>query len=110
MLQKTSASILDGKESKQMDSRKNRSDLVLPKNIAERKMKLFGHIVRREGLERQIVEGKMEGKRGCGRPQTFWLTDIKQWTGGSIAKSIRQAENRTGWSALVKTTAALCAN
>ena len=86
------------------------SDLELLKNIAERKMKLFGHIVRRGGLERQIVEGKMEGKRGRGRPQTSWLTDIKQWTGGSIAASIRQAENRTGWSALVKTTAARCAN
>ena len=86
------------------------SDLELLKNIAERKMKLFGHIVRRGGLERQIVEGKMEGKRGRGRPQTSWLTDIKQWTGGSIAASIRQAESRTGWSALVKTTAARCAN
>ena len=86
------------------------SDLVLLKNIAERKMKFFGHIVRRVGLERQIVEGKMEGKRGSGRPQTSWLTDIKQWTGGRIAESICQAENRTGWNALVKTTAALCAN
>ena len=73
-------------------------------------MKHFGHIVRkrRGGLERQIIEGKMEGKGGRVRPQTSWLTDIKQWTGGSIAKSIRQAENRTGWNALVKNTAALC--
>ena len=86
------------------------SELIFLKNFAERKMKLFGHIVRRGGLERQIIEGKMEGKRGRGRPQTSWLTDIKQWTGGSIAESLRQAENRTGWNALVKTTAALYAN
>ena len=65
-------------------------------------MKLFGHIVRRGGLERQIIEGKMEGKGGRGQPQTSWLTDIKQFTGGSIAES--------GWNALVKTTAALCPN
>ena len=72
------------------------SDLVVLKNIAERKMKFFGHIVRRGGLERHIIEGKMEGKRGRGRPHISWLTDIKQWTGGSIAESMRQAENRTG--------------
>ena len=87
------------------------SDLILLKNIAERKMKFFGHIVRRGGLERQIIGGQMEGKRGRGRPQTSWLTDIKQWTGGSIAESILQAENRTGWNAIVKTTtAAFCTN
>ena len=68
-------------------------------------MKVFGHIVRRGGLERQIIEGKMERNRGRGRPQTSLLTDLKQWTGGSIVESIRQAENRTGWNALVKTTA-----
>ena len=55
-------------------------------------MKLFGHIARRGGLERQIIEGKMEGKWGRRRPQIFWLTTIKQWTGGSIAVSIRLTE------------------
>ena len=92
-----------------MDSRKNWIGPGIAKNIEERKMTFFRHTMRRGGLERQIIEGKMEGKRGRGRPQTSWLTDINQWT-RSIAESIRQAENRTGWNALVKTTSALCTN
>ena len=102
--------LIDSKRTNKWILEKIGSEQILLKNFAERKMKLFGHIVRRGGLERQIIEGKMEGKRGRGRPQTSWLTDIKQWTGGSITESIRQAGNRTSWNALVKTTAALCAN
>ena len=56
MLQKTSASILDRKERKINGFfKKIRSELILLKNIAERRMKLFGHVVRIGDLERQLI-------------------------------------------------------
>ena len=45
-----------------MDSTKACSEIILRMNMTERKKKLFGDTVRRGGLQRQIIEGKMEGK------------------------------------------------
>ena len=39
------------------------------RGIMERKLNYFGHIVRRsEGIEKQLLQGEVEGKRGRGRP------------------------------------------
>ena len=46
---------------------KTGSKLILLKNIAERKMKLFGQIMRREGLEQQINRMK------TGREKRMWM-------------------------------------
>ena len=43
------------------------SELILLKNTAERQMKLFGHIVIRGGLERQLIEGKIGTLWGCAK-------------------------------------------
>ena len=37
--------------------------------IKKRKMVYFGHIIRRNTLQRQLLEGKITGKRGRGRPR-----------------------------------------
>ena len=54
--------------------------LMLTKSMAERKMRLFGHIVRKNGMEKRLMQGKMEGKRRRGRPATTWFQDLKEWT------------------------------
>ena len=48
----------------------------------------------------------MEGCRERGRPVTAWADDIKKWVGGSLTVATNKAEDREGWRALVKTTAA----
>ena len=58
------------------------TDLTIKRGIMERKLKYFGHIVRRsEGVEKQILQGAVEGKRGRGRPPISWTDDIKKVSG-----------------------------
>ena len=41
-------------------------------------MGYFGHIVRRDGgIEKQILQGTVEGRRGRGRSATSWTDDVK---------------------------------
>ena len=39
------------------------SVLMLRNNMAEREMRFFDHIVRKNGMEKSSMQGKMEGKR-----------------------------------------------
>ena len=49
------------------------------KNMAERKMRFFGHIVRKTSIEKRMIHGKLEGKRGRGRPiLKTWFQDLKK--------------------------------
>ena len=58
------------------------ADLTIRRGIMERKLNNFGHIVRRsEGVEKQILQGAVEGKRGRGRPPIFWTDNINKVSG-----------------------------
>ena len=54
------------------------SVLMLRKSMSEIKMRLFGHIVRKNGMEKRLMPGEMEGKRRRGRPATTWTQDLKE--------------------------------
>ena len=41
-----------------------------------RKMRFFDHMIRKGGMERCIIEGKVEGMRRRGRPLSSWASDI----------------------------------
>ena len=41
----------------------------LVKEVRKRQLKFFGHVMRREGLEKGVVTGLIEGSRGKGRPR-----------------------------------------
>ena len=61
--------------------------------IIKRKCKYFGHIVRQNTLQRQLLKGKINGKRSRGRQRATWMSNLKKWTGKSYGKLIRTAEN-----------------
>ena len=48
--------------------------------IKKRKCQYFGHIVRGNGVQRLLMEGRINGRRGRGRPRTMWTDNIKEWT------------------------------
>ena len=71
-----------------------------------RKLRFSGHVIRRKGLERTIITGKVNGKRKRGRPHlTSWLKDIKSSTGMTLQDAVRAAEDMERWRRIVKTTA-----
>jgi hypothetical protein len=94
------------KRSNEWVLRKIGSELVLRNIIRERKLKYFGHIMRRENsIEKQIIQGAVKGKRGRGRPITSWTDQIKMSANGSMARATTLAQDRGRWRALVKATA-----
>jgi len=62
--------------------------------IRNRKKNWVGHILRGEGSLREVIEGRMEGKRGRGRPRKGMLDDLVVSSYGDMK---RKAENRDEW-------------
>src|SRR2546426_2270861 len=55
----------------------------LVETIVQRKKNWIGHVLRGEGLLREVMEGKMVGKRPRGRPRIGMLEELKE---GSFEK------------------------
>ena len=79
---------------------------VLRKSMLLKKMRFFAPFIVKDGVERCIIEGKLEGKRRKGRPLTSWASDIVKLVGGRLADAVHQAVDREGLRALVVATAA----
>ena len=69
--------------------------------ILDRQKRWIGHNLRRGGLLQEVIEGKMDGKRGQGRPRWGMLDDLKK---GSYQKMKRRAEKREEWRCWVPWT------
>ena len=67
---------------------------ILLQNVKKLKLGYFGHIKRHETLEKHILEAKVEGKRGRGRPTRRWEQDIQEWLDMTITEAGRLATDR----------------
>jgi hypothetical protein len=63
-------------------------------DILKRKTRYLGHILRKNGLQRQIMEAYIEGRRGRGRPRHTWLHNIKREMEMSYIQLVRAADDR----------------
>jgi len=72
----------------------------LRSQIMKRKTKYFGHIVRANKLQKQLLQGKLEGRRCRGRPRRTWTKDIEEWTKMSFIQCVRKSEDRGLWRKL----------
>jgi hypothetical protein len=59
-------------------------------------IKFFGHIIRQDGLEKLVIQGKVNGKRKRGRSINRYIDQIAGLTGLSIYNLV-QAEDREAW-------------
>ena len=66
----------------------------LKNEINSRKMRYFGHLVRKNDLQRSILEADMKGKRGRGRPRHTWFTNIGKSMGRSYGELAHLAADR----------------
>ena len=62
--------------------------------IRNRKKKWIEHALRGEGILKDVIEGRMEGKKRTGRPIVMMLDEL---TLSSYGDMKRRAENRTEW-------------
>ena len=65
--------------------------------VKQRKLSFFGHIMRHDSLQRNLLEGMVEGKRGRGRPRLQWSDSNLQWAGLNFEQCKRMAQNRKRW-------------
>jgi len=79
-------------------------------SVIARKLRYFGHIMRKEdeNLEKCIITGMVEGTRGRGRPRRAWCNDIKNWTPLSTDELLQSTKDRAGWRSLVCRAANVC--
>ena len=80
----------------------NVEDNWLNNCIMRNKLKYFGHIKRHDGLERTIMEARIAGKRGRGRPRKRWESNIKEELGMNISEAGRLAQDRSVYRRAVK--------
>ncbi|GFS09507.1 endonuclease-reverse transcriptase [Elysia marginata] len=70
----------------------------------KRKFRYAGYIMRgsSEPLLQLSLAGKIEGKRGQGRPRRNWMDDVKEWSRStSYGDTKGKAENREEWRDMV---------
>ena len=68
--------------------------------IKKRKCQYFGQIIRGNGVQRLLMEGRINGRRGRGTPRTMWTDNIKEWPKISHNDCIRVAQDRGRWRSM----------
>lgn len=71
-----------------------REERSILETIVKRKKNWLGHILRGDGLLKDVIEGRMEGKRPRGRRRMGMIDDLKE---GSYEVMKRRAEDRVSW-------------
>ena len=76
--------------------------------ITERKKRWIGHILRGNGLLREVIEGRMIGKRPRGRKRAMMLDNLRGGINYDELKS--KAQNREVWRNYMPKTCQLADN
>ena len=68
--------------------------------IRAHKLKYFGHTARHDSLQKTVLTGRIDGRRGRGRPRRQWYDDIREWTGKQLHSNIKLAQERVTWRSM----------
>ena len=70
--------------------------------MRRRQLGYLGHVLRRDGLERDCLLGMIEGRRARGRQRMKYMDSIKEMVGREkIEEIVGLAENRREWHSIV---------
>ena len=96
----TRTSWKDKKTNKEVIDQLGLKETSIVKTIKKRKLAYYGHIRRHDTLQRKILEGKIEGKRGRGRRRKSWIENIEETTGQKINECCEIARDRDRWRSM----------
>ena len=74
---------------------------LLLRTVKQRQLQYFGHLIRAGGLQRLLLEGKVEGTKRRGAQRRTWMKDISEWTGMNYKNCVRCAMDRRRWRRMV---------
>ncbi len=63
-------------------------------------MMFFGHVMRADGLEKEMMLACGEGRRRRGRPRKRWMEEILVGTGMGLEELREVVRNRSAWRML----------
>ena len=69
--------------------------------VRQRKLKWYGHTTGSSGLAKTIMQDTVNGSRRRGRQKKSWEDNIREWTGLEKRNTVRKAEDREEWKAVV---------
>lgn len=73
----------------------------LLRDVAIRKLRYYGHVIRQESLTYDVLTGRISGKRARGRQRRKWTDDCKIWTGLRVIRDlISCARDRKRWNSM----------
>ena len=78
-------------------------DETLLQSILKARLRFFGHVMRLNGLEKEIMLACGEGIRKQGRPRKRWMDMIHETTGMNLADLRDATADRVKWRNLVLT-------
>jgi hypothetical protein len=72
-------------------------EMPLQAIVLKQKLSYFGHVMRKDSLEKSVMLGMGGGSRRRGRPRTRWLHELLETTGRSVEQLVRSTQNRHEW-------------
>ena len=64
------------------------------KYVDKQKLKYNGHVTRHDYLDWSILDWKVDGSRGRGRPRRQWMDDMTDWLNMDCERAGRLAMDR----------------
>ena len=69
----------------------------LLKNVMNRQLQFFGHVMRKQKLEHVVICGKIREKCARGRQHLKFIDQLNNVLGGSTEEILRAVNDRDGW-------------
>jgi hypothetical protein len=83
----------------------SRGKLSLGQRAARQKMAFFGHVMRANGLEKEMMLACGEGRRRRGCPRRRWMEEIHEKTKMNLENLRNATEDRNKWRRLTMAVA-----
>src|ERR1700733_12711757 len=82
-----------------------RGSLTLGQRAERQKLMFFGHVMRADGMEKEMMLACGEGERRRGRPRKRWMEEIYEKTKMNLEELREATRDRDAWRKTIKAVA-----